>query len=206
MQARTWKTKTKAILVLLVVSFVFVSLVLVPAAIACPLFVNENADYLTNIQVTPLNRQLDYLTDENHKAMPVFTMASNQAYSFQIDFDVKDASTTVFLKILRCGNESFPELYRVVLPPPKLVTGRNSIVVDLPAPEETGMNEASLYMVRTVGVAGHTGSEDWHSPFEDGLFAGRTPEELNWDDFEVAYQVTAKVGGEYHNPLLKTLL
>jgi hypothetical protein len=77
-QARNWKTKNQAMLALLAVSFVFVSLILAPVATACPLFVNENADYLTNLQVTPLNTQLDYLTDENHKAMPVFSVASNE--------------------------------------------------------------------------------------------------------------------------------
>ncbi|MCL6558756.1 MAG: metallophosphoesterase [Firmicutes bacterium] len=205
MRAKTWKRQTKVVTALMALSFIFVGLLLPMAATGCPLFVNEEAEFLTDLQVTPLNVNIDYLSDEHHQAMPVFTVASNQAYSLKIDFDLKDATTTIFLKILRCGNESFPEIYRIALPPDQLIAGRNSIVVNLPAPEETGMNEASLYMIKTIAVAGHADTPDWKASFSDGLFAGRTPEELDWDNFEVAYQITAKVGGEYHNPFIKNL-
>ncbi len=190
---------------MIVINFLFAGLLLPTAAAGCPLFVNDNAEFLTEIQVTPLNVNIDYLSDEHHQAMPVFSVASNQPYSLKIDFDLKDASKAVFLKVLRCGNDSFPELYRIALPPDQLIAGRNSVVVNLPAPEETGMNEASLYMIRTVGVAGHIETPNWNAIFTDGPFAGRAPEELNWDNFEVAYQVTAKVGGESHNPFIKDL-
>lgn len=171
----------------------------------CPLFINEGAQFLTDIQVTPLNVEVDYLSDENHEEMPIFSVASNQSYSLKVDFSLTDNTTTLFFKVLRCGNQSFPELYRIALLPSQLSVGQNSITVNLPAPEQAGMNEASVYMIRVVGVAGHINAQDWNTSFNDGLFGGRTPEELSWGDFEGAYQLAVKIGGEPHNPFMLNL-
>jgi RHS repeat-associated protein len=191
-----------------ILALAIISILLSPSALtlvnACPLFVNENARFLTNISVSPLNLTVDYLQDEVHKNMPVFSVSSNESYVLKLDFYLTDNTTSVFFKVLRCGNQSFPEVARVMVPPNRTAIGWNTIYLNVPSPDDSGMDEAGVYMLKVVGVAGHLNGS-WDAPFEDGIFSGRKPEDLSWDDFEVAYQLAVKVGGEHKNPFIRDL-
>ncbi|MGC8937109.1 MAG: hypothetical protein ACP5KV_07105, partial [Candidatus Methanomethylicaceae archaeon] len=136
--------------------------------------------------------------------MPVFSVASNESYLLKLDFYLTDNTTTVFFKVLRCGNQSFPEIVRIMIPPNQTERGWNSINIAVPSPADAGMKEAGIYMLKVVGAAGHS-SGSWDSTFEDGVLSGRRAEDLSWDSFEVAYQLAVKVGGEYKNPFIRDL-
>lgn len=190
---------------LLTIILVLCSMIFISQVYACPLFINEGAEYLTNINVMPIDLPVEYLNDEQHNRMPVFSIASGQSYVLNINFYLTDPTATVFFKVLRCGREAFPELYRIVFPSSQTSEGWNSVNINLQSPNEAGMNEASIYMLRIIGVAGHLGENSWNVNFIDGVFTGKMAEDLNWDNFEVAYQLAVKVGGVYHNPFIGSL-
>jgi hypothetical protein len=94
-----------------ILALAIISILLSPSALtlvnACPLFVNENARFLTNISVSPLNLTVDYLQDEVHKNMPVFSVSSNESYVLKLDFYLTDNTTSCSLKSLGAEIRAF---------------------------------------------------------------------------------------------------
>jgi len=191
----------------------------VSPVLSCPLFVRENAVFMTNMEVTPLNRNYELIYDEYHQGMIHFNIAANERYDIEIRFYLTSNSVAAFIKIFRCADESFPELYRIAFPSSSLSVGWNAIIATL---YTSDISEP--YHVRVAAVAGHRdddGSspwngvidenfganiEDWNFPLGDGCFAGRAAEELDWDNYEIAYEYMVKVEGlRQPNPWLHYL-
>jgi len=154
------------------------------------------------MEVTPLNVEFTRVYNEYMHGMPQIIVAPNEAYTLEISFCLNTLAA-VFIKILRSDQPagSFSELYRVAFPPLALSSGWNSYTVTLTAP---GISDE--FCVRVVGVAGNNDKsdpnfganpEDWNRILADGYFAGRTAEELWWDDFEVAFEFHIRVEGDW---------
>jgi hypothetical protein len=208
----------KKILTLVIISLLLISIfsVLPLSVKACPLFLQENAVFLTNMNVSsPTHR---FYTDQN--GMPMLPINStDNSFDIAIEFYLSEPVTT-FLKIFFSNTDgAIWEVYRVAYPPFLLSEGWNSITVTLPMPGKPG-----VYTARIVGVAGHRDDDgippwegiedwifgfhpyDWNVTFGDGFFIGRTAEELDWDVYEIAYQFGIKVCYyEGHNPYIYSL-
>ena len=209
----------RKILTLGIISLLLISTfsILAPSVKACPLFVQENAVFLTNMNVTSSTYM--FYTDQN--GMPMLPINSTEtSFDITIEFYLTQRSAATFLKIFYSNNEGeIWEVYRSAYPALILSEGWNSITVSLPMP-----GKPDVYTARIVSVAGHRDndgippwedftdwtfgihSEDWNFPFGDGFFIGKTAEELAWNDYEVAYQFGIKVCyKEGHNPFIHSL-
>jgi hypothetical protein len=179
----------------------------------CPLYVQKNAVFMTNMSVIPASRSFV----ENPEGMPLLEISpAEESYTLNINFYVNDSTTAAFIKILYCNNTV---IYRGSVSSSRLSIGWNTLTVTLPLPVE-----GEIHGVRIVGVAGHRDDdgvppwngvidetfgireEDWDVAFGDGFFEGKVAEDLGWYEYEVAYQFTLKIPGlASHNPFISSL-
>jgi len=179
----------------------------------CPLYVQENAVFMTNMDVIPVSHSFV----ESPEGMPLLEISpEEESFTLNINFYINDSSTAAFIKILYCNNTV---IYRGSVPSSILSVGWNTLTVTLPRPID-----GEIHGVRIVGVAGHrdddgvspwngvldetfgTREEDWNIALGDGYFVGKAAEDLGWYEYEVAYQFTLKIPGLVsHNPFISSL-
>jgi len=193
---------------------VLLSINLTNVAEACPLFVQEDATFLTSMEITPLDVPFELTYDEYHQGMPYFSVNANETYEIEIKFYLNDTAA-VFIKVLQYNADSVGELCRISVPSSRVSVGWNTFNATLSA------SDAGHFCMSVVAVAGHRDDDgsspwnavmdenfgtvvsDWNFPLGDGYFAGRAAEELSWDGYEAAYRFHMKVvGPAYTNPFV----
>jgi len=193
------------------------SSILTPSARACPLFVQENAVFITNMEVISLTHTFHF--DDSGKPWLVIN-STETSFDLMIKFYLNGSSSAAFIKVLYYENETAVwEVHKISQPYIQLTEGWNTLLATLPSPSKPG-----VYTARVVGVAGHRDNdgispwqpvvdesfgahtEDWNVAFGDGYFVGRIAEELSWNEYEVAYQFGIKVCYyEGENPFIHSL-
>jgi len=207
----------KKILASLTVALMIVSTfsIFISSVKACPLFIQENAVFMTNMNIVPITHSFV----ECPESSPMFVLElspSDSFYELSISFYLNDTSVAAFLKVIYCDDSV---VYRAAIPSSSLQLGWNTLTATLPRPAQ-----GEIHGVRIVGVAGHRdddGTEpwegvidesfgshegDWNVKFGDGYFKGKTAEDLDWYEYEVAYHFTLKTPGvPSHNPFIGSL-
>lgn len=205
-----------------VISLLMAVLLIVPSFLTftrsvkgCPLFVQEDAVFMTNLDITPIGHMF-YDCPES-SPMPVLEISPDEeSYVLLVSFYIENASVAAFIKVIYCNNVT---VFKAAIPSSNIEQGWNTLTMILPKP-----SEGEIHGVRIVGVAGHRDDDDlepwiavedenfgsceadWSSKFGDGYFIGKCPENLDWYNYEVAYHFTLKTPGmPGHNPYIGSL-